>query len=165
MTIVARFRAELQASQGVSHRQLSLADGPRRLRCDLDQCDALAATVYRLVLESSELAHVDAPTLQRLSGELAGRVNYLLEPLAPIETDALGCVVQMRSAPPQADDDGCRYYELLVSRGGSLEICRYEQVPGQARRRIPAVLTHEVAVRLADDFARSLDSLARSAAP
>jgi hypothetical protein len=83
----------------------------------------------------------------------------LLEPIAPIETDAQGCTVQMRSNPPQKDDNAWRYYELLIRRGGSIALCRYEKQPTQPRVRIPAVLTHEVVGRLVDDFSATVDSL------
>ena len=80
-------------------------------------------------------------------------------PIAPIELDAQGCSVQMRSNPPQKDDNGRRYYELLIRRGGSIALCRYEKQPGQPRVRVPAVLTHEVVGRLIDDFSATVDSI------
>jgi hypothetical protein len=86
-------------------------------------------------------------------------VNYLLEPIAPIETDAQGCSVQMRSNPPHKDDNGARYYELLLRRGGSACLSRYEKQAGQPRMRVPAALTHEVIGRLIDDFSVTVDSI------
>jgi hypothetical protein len=119
----------------------------------------LAVTVEALALETPELAGATAAQLQAASRDLAARVNYLLEPIAPIETDATGCSVQMRSNPPQRDDNAFRYYELLLRRGGSIELARYEKQPGQPRVRVPAVLTHEVVGRLVDDFSTTIDSL------
>jgi hypothetical protein len=111
------------------------------------------------VLEAPELARATPFELQAASADLAKRVNYLMEPIAPIELDADGCSVQMRSNPPQKDDNGRRYYELLIRRGGSIALCRYEKQPGQPRVRIPAVLTHEVIGRLVEDFSKTVDSL------
>ncbi len=80
-------------------------------------------------------------------------MTYLLEPISPIELDSQGCVVQMRSTPPQKDADRTSYYELLVSRSGELSLVRYTRLAGQPREIIPAQVTREVLLRLAGDFA------------
>jgi hypothetical protein len=59
----------------------------------------------------------------------------------------------MRSYPPQKTDDGTTYYELLVRRGGSLSLVRYQKQPGDQRQAIAAHITREVLLRLVDDFA------------
>jgi hypothetical protein len=84
---------------------------------------------------------------------LASKLTYLLEPISPIETDAHGCVVQLRSNPPQKEDDRTSYYELLVSRSGELSLSRYSRAVGQKRDVVPAHVTREVLVRMAADFA------------
>lgn len=159
MTLSAKLLSGLRAAIGQRHQSLSAADGQRTVRCNADECDPLAATIIDLVLETPELGSATAFELQAASAELAKRVNYLMEPIAPIELDAQGCTVQMRSNPPQKDDNGRRYYELLLRRGGSIALCRFEKQPGQPRVRVPAVLTHEVIGRLVDDFSLTVDSL------
>ena len=159
MTLSAKLLGSLKAAIGQRHQSLSVAEGQRSVRCNADECDPLAVTVIDLVLETRELASATAFELQAASADLAKRVNYLLEPIAPIELDAQGCSVQMRSNPPQKDDNGRRYYELLLRRGGSIALCRFEKLPGQPRTRVPAVLTHEVVGRLIDDFCATVDSL------
>ncbi len=159
MTLSAKLLGELQAVIGQPHPTARAVEGQRTATCNADQCNALAVTVFDLLLETPELATATAFELQAASAELAKRVNYLLEPIAPIETDAQGCTVQLRSNPPQHDDNGWRYYELLVRRGGSIALCRYEKKPTQPRVRVPAVLTHEVVGRLIDDFSATVDSL------
>ncbi len=159
MSLSAKMLAGLQAAIGQRHQCLSVVDGPRSVRCDADECDPLAVTLINLSLDTAELASVTAFELQAASADLAKRVNYLLEPIAPIELDAQGCSVQMRSNPPQRDDNGRRYYELLIRRGGSIALCRFEKLPGQPRTRVPAVLTHEVVGRLINDFSATVDSL------
>ncbi len=69
-----------------------------------------------------------------------------------MEVDAEQCIVQLRSNPPQKDDDGTSYYELLVARGGRLSLCRWLKERGQPRRIIPAQVTREVFLRLIADF-------------
>ena len=159
MSLSTQLLAKLQASAGQGARSISVSEGLRVATCDAVQCDPLAATIDELRVETAELSSVTTFELQAASAELAKRINYLLEPIAPIETDATGCSVQMRSNPPQKDDNGCRYYELLIRRGGSVALCRYEKQPGQPRTRVPAAVTHEVVGRLINDFSSTIDSL------
>ena len=67
------------------------------------------------------------------------------------------CVVQLRSNPPQRDDDGRSYYELLVRRGGEIALARYRKENGNARQQIAATVTREVLLRLVGDFCAVLD--------
>jgi len=159
MSLSSKLLDELRASAGQKGRSITISEGQRIARCEAVQCEALAVTIEDLSLETPELAGATIAQLQAASRDLAARVNYLLEPIAPIETDAQGCSVQMRSNPPQKDDNGWRYYELLLRRGGSAALCRYEKQPGQPRVRVPAALTHEVVGRLIDDFSITVDSL------
>jgi hypothetical protein len=65
--------------------------------------------------------------------------------------------MQLRSNPPQRDDDGRTYYELLVRRGGEISLCRYRNENGAGRQAIPATVTCEVLLRLVGDFCSALD--------
>ena len=150
---------ELQNVIGSGNQQLDIVNGPRTLRVDVEQCDTMAVGVAQFVLETNELAGVDIATLESASSSLCQRVNYLLEPISPIETDADSCVVQMRSSPPQVGDNGRYYYELLLRRGGSVELCRYEKTASSPRSRVPATLTHEVLGRLAKDFDATVEEI------
>jgi hypothetical protein len=159
MSLSLKLLDELRSSAGQRGRSFIVGEGQRVVRCEVVQCDQFAATIEELVLETPELASATTSQLQAASRDLAARVNYLLEPIAPIETDAQGCSVQMRSNPPHKDDNGARYYELLLRRGGSASLCRYEKLVGQPRIRVPAALTHEVIGRLIDDFSVTVDSI------
>jgi hypothetical protein len=75
-----------------------------------------------------------------------------MEPISPIELDAAACVVQLRSTPPQKDDDGRSYYELMVRRGGEISLRRFRKEPGMSRQPIAANMTREVLLRLVGDF-------------
>jgi hypothetical protein len=87
-----------------------------------------------------------------MAKDLSARLTYLMEPIRPIEIDADACVAQLRSSPPQRDDDGRSYYELTVRRGGEIALVRYRKEPGAVRQQIPANVTREVLLRLVDDF-------------
>lgn len=152
MSLRDNFLEQLQLVLGQANQSVTVVAGQRTLRCEVDQCDPLAVAIYELVLQTAELATVDVAKLQAASQSLCNRVTYLLEPISPIETDMDGCVVQMRSSPPQKNETGRFYYELLLRRGGSVALRRYEKAPGAIRSRVAATLTHEVLGRLAEDF-------------
>ena len=151
--------SDLNSIVGQTHQQLRVTDGPRTARVAIDRCDPLAVAVSQFLLETTELAGVDVAALETASKSLSQRVNYLLEPISPIETDADGCAVQMRSNPPLAGDNGRYYYELLLRRGGTVELCRYEKKPSAPRTRVPANLTHEVLGRLVEDFDATVEEI------
>ena len=159
MSLRDQLLQELAAIIGQSNRQLQVSDGPRTVHANVDHCEQLAVNLSQFLLETSELAGVDIATLQTASKSLCQRVNYLLEPISPIESDADGCVVQMRSNPPLVGDTGCYYYELLLRHGGSVELCRYEKKPSSPRTRVPATLTHEVIGRLVEDFNATVEEI------
>jgi len=152
MTLREQILNQLPGTIGKQHQRVSAKAGPRTLLCEVDQCDQLAVAVYELILETTELANVEITKLQAASRQLCERVTYLLEPISPIESDADGCVVQMRSTPPQQQENGRFYYEIFLRRGGSVALHRYEKQPGSIRQRVSATLTHEVLGRLVEDF-------------
>ena len=124
MRLSAQLLHDVKAAVGQGPQSLQVQDGPRTVQCELVQSEPLAATLTELRLDTAELAGVSMSQLEAASRDLTSRVTYLLEPIAPIEIDADSCTVQMRSNPPQQDDNGCRYYELLLRRGGSASLCR-----------------------------------------
>jgi hypothetical protein len=157
MSLRDDFLNELKQLVGQAGQRVAATTALRTLKCQVEQCDALSAAVTDFVLEASELATVDVAKLQSASQALCQRVTYLLEPISPIEIDSTGCVVQMRSNPPHKDDNGLKYYELTLRRGGCVSLCRYEKQAGNARAIVPATLTHEVLGRLVEDFSRAVD--------
>lgn len=132
-------------------------DGPRRLTCELADLNALAVSLHRLELATTELATADAARLERIGQSLAARLTYLMEPIRPIEIDAAACTVQLRSNPPQRDDDGRTYYELLVRRGGSISLTRFRKQNQNVRQQVTATITREVLLRLVADLESALD--------
>jgi hypothetical protein len=151
MTLLAQARAVLQTVQGPF--QLDLEEGMQRLECDFTALDSLACALSRFELSTAALAGKTPTELKRLGEQLSAQLTYLLEPINPIEFDAEQCVVQLRSNPPQRDEDRTSYYELVAKRGGSLSLCRYVKAPGSVRENVPMHLTREVFFRLVSDFA------------
>ena len=124
---------------------------PGRLECDLASVDGIGCAFTQLALRADKLAGASVDELKQISEKLSQQINYLLEPISPIEIDSEGATVQMRSNPPQKDDDATTYYELLVRRDG-LTLCRYRRAVGQDREAVPANVTREVLTRLTGDF-------------
>ena len=128
----------------------------QQFACELVTLDSLACATTRLALRSDSLRSMSAEQLKAVAQNLSARLTYLLEPISPIEVDAQGCTVQLRSQPPHKSDEGTSYYELLVSRLGEISLRRYARQPGGKRSVIAAHLTREVLLRLAADFAAVL---------
>jgi hypothetical protein len=129
--------------------------GVQSLTCELVALDSLACAFHYFSLQSGSLAKAPLTRLKLVAEDLSHRLTYLLEPIAPVEVDAEGCVVQMRSNPPQKDDNSTTYYELLVKQGGLISLVRYTRERGGGRVRVPAQVTREVFLRLVDDFSKA----------
>lgn len=154
MSLKEKLRTELGGmplfSQGLN--VLELSDAGQQLRVELVALDRLACAFDSLKLTAAALQGISIEKLKKIAERLSGKLNYLMEPISPIEFDAQGCVVQMRSNPPLKEADKTTYYELLVNAEGSLLLSRFERPSGGMRRRISAEVTREVLLRLAEDF-------------
>ena len=126
-----------------------------RLECEVVAVDSIACAFRRLSLATDQLAGATIDDLKKIAQTLASQLIYLLEPISPVEVDGAQVTVQLRSNPPHKDDEGTSYYELLV-RGDGLSLCRYTKSNGQIRSIVPARVTREVFVRLADDFVAAI---------
>jgi hypothetical protein len=155
MSLKSQTEAALQglAAFSAGSKVLDVSEGGQRMQCELTALDSLGCAFSRFELTSDALASADINRLRGVADNLSKRLTYLLEPISPIEVDADQCVVQLRSNPPQKDDTGTSYYELLVRRGGQLSLQRYTKQPDGQRGAVPAQVTREVLLRLVDDFA------------
>jgi hypothetical protein len=155
MSLKEALKAQLTATPNFTGGDQALAvdDGAHHLECHLLALEPLACAFTNLTLRCQNLSGRSSDQLQQVAENLSKRLTYLLEPISPIETDAEGCTVQMRSNPPQKDADRTSYYELLVSRAGTLSLCRWTREAKEQRQPVPAQVTREVLLRLADDFA------------
>jgi len=154
MTLTERLKQSLAGigSFSAGGQTIDLGADGGRLECHLVALDTLGCAFTRLALHSDRVAALSTGELQEVASRLSSKLTYLLEPISPIETDAHGCVVQLRSNPPQKEADRTSYYELLVSRDGWLSLARYSRPSGQKREVIPAHVTREVLLRLVGDF-------------
>jgi len=153
MSLRPDIERELKRIQAVTGRGLLQVQTPTgRIEADLVGVDAIGCAFQTLAYSTDKLAQATLDQLKEISQTLTAKLTYLLEPIGLVEADADRCSVQLRSSPPQKNDDGTSYYELMVRRGGHITLSRYSKQPGQLRQIVPAQVTREVLGRLADDF-------------
>jgi hypothetical protein len=154
MAIKQQIIKQLQAlaASGTGPFMLNEAVSNGRVTATIHAADRLACAFESLQLETPNLAAKSIDELKQLSNTLCAKVSYLLEPIALIESDVDACTTQLRSNPPAKEDDQTFYYEIVVRRGGTISLCRYQKQPGDVRQMMPANLTHEVFARVAEDF-------------
>ncbi|MBX7074263.1 MAG: hypothetical protein K1X71_14045 [Pirellulales bacterium] len=133
-------------------RALTLVVDGRRVEAELAELNSLACSFRRMAVNDPALADASIDRLAKVSQGLANRLNYLLEPIQPIEVDADACVVQLRSCPPQQEEGRRSYYELVVKKPGVISLSRYTKAPGEPRAVATALVTREVFCRLANDL-------------
>ena len=156
MSLVHEVQSALNRLPIPSHtpQTLTAEAAGQHLTLHLDGVDSLACGFVLLEFESQALASAGIEQLKQVAEKLEKRLTYLLEPISPIEHDAEHCVVQLRSNPPQRNEDRTSYYELLVSRGGRLSLARYAKQVGGVRQPVSSHVTREVLLRLIGDFAQ-----------
>lgn len=120
------------------------------LHCEFSSIDSMACAFRHMSVEFE--TGRSSERLRETCDALSAKLTYLLEPLQIIECDAELSTVQMRSNPPQADEQTRRYYELTAIPN-RLSLCRFEKQPGHPRVQIESIFTHEVAIRLISDLA------------
>lgn len=152
MTLQSQLDLELTNIGSGGAANVAVDEEPRQLLCEIVERNALAISFTVLRLSTAELANSTVADLERFGKSLSSRLTYLMEPISPIELDSAACVVQLRSTPPQQDDDGRSYYELMVRRGGEISLRRFRKVAGVSRQPIAANVTREVLLRLVGDF-------------
>ena len=136
---------------------LGVREGDDHLVCELSALGSLGVSVKVLELRTNKLAGKNASELRKVADELAGRVSYLLEAIAPIEIDEEACSVQLRSVPPYRAENLTSYYEILVT-AGAIALKRFNKSRRETRRAEPFDITRQVLYRLVDDFAAAADN-------
>jgi len=123
----------------------------------VQQAGPLACAVAALELRDARLEGASSDRLAAIASELVASVNYLLEPLAIIESDAAAGTVQLRSAAPQRTSHGVAYYELKIDQQ-RLRLSRLLNPRGAATRsECPMVFTYETLERLSQNLTAAVD--------
>ncbi len=136
MTLKAQAETALSNLSSFSQaaQTIAVTDGGQELTAKLTGLDALALAFEHITLGLQRAGRRADRAANKVADALAKRLTYLLEPISPIEVDADQCIVQMRSSPPQRDDNGTRYYEIVGAPRRRVEPAA---LPTARRRRTP----------------------------
>jgi hypothetical protein len=97
--------------------------------------------------------------LRAYAERIIERLSYLEEPLALLELDAVDGIAQLRSSPPEAEEEQSTYWEIIVRVDPHLKVnlVRYRWTAGQPERE-PVVYPATFATlgRIAQDLAYCL---------
>jgi hypothetical protein len=126
------------------------------LGVDLLSVETLGVSCEELRLDVPTLNAATIDTLKKWANDLCRRVTYLLENLGPLEFDANGNQVLIRSTQVDKSSPGTtKYYEVMLSAHGagrfSLRRFRNDS-SGNARVPVPLQLTHEQLSKLVNDL-------------
>jgi hypothetical protein len=136
---------------------VTVEGGPGRLVLHLTALDSVGLACSALEFAASSRSELSPEVLKAWGERLASRVTYLMEPLKVVELDAQGGEIQMRSQSPTPRDEKRSYYEIQLSRQGTLRMARYAfDEATRTRGQVPCQLTRETLERLADDLAQSV---------
>lgn len=100
-------------------------------------------------------------SLSAQAAEIARRLSYLEEPLAVWEMERDELAVQLRSFPPQREDDEILYWEVTLHGGArsSARIARYRWAPGMVERELVAYpAAFALIARIADTLTEALQA-------
>lgn len=163
MTFHSAITAELERLKGLAATQPYVASFPGsdglELRIGFTAVDSLSCSFAELNLTVPALAGCSFDVLEAWAEALARKVTYLLEDLGPLERDPQSGRLLMRSTEPDARDGEKAYYEVLLeSQGqGAFSLRRYRSKAGEpGRQAVDLQVTHEVLLRLADDFVETI---------
>lgn len=131
------------------------------LSIELLAVDSVGVACEELRLDVPNLSSANLDTLKKWADGLCKRVTYLLETLNPLEYDAQGNEVLIRSQPPDTSSSPgkTKYYEVQLSSHGSgkFSLRRFEtdRVTG-GRAPVPLRITHEQLAKLVNDLTATL---------
>ncbi len=130
------------------------------LSVDLISVESLGVSCEELRLSVPALSAASLAVLKTWATGLCQRITYLLETLHPLEFDAHGNEVLIRSSAPDTSTPGqTRYYEVQLSShgGGKFSLRRYEaDRTNGGRVPVPLRLTHEQLAKLVNDLVATL---------
>ncbi|MBI1345499.1 hypothetical protein GC163_04350 [bacterium] len=129
------------------------------LAVDLICVESLGVSCEELRLTVPGLSATSLDTLKTWAQGLCQRITYLLETLHPLEFDAQGNEVLIRSNPPDTSVGHPKYYEVVLSTQGAgrFTLQRFEaDSQSGGRVRVPLRITHEQLSKLVNDLIGTL---------
>jgi hypothetical protein len=134
--------------------RVSAEAGPHKVELDLVAGGPVGVSFDRLDFAAEGVKDDTPAELRGRADRIAGRLSYLMEPLAVIEHDPQGAEVVIRSQPPSERGEVHAYYEAKLSGDGHLSMGRVAfDEADRERHPVPCQLTREALDRLVDDLA------------
>lgn len=143
-------------------KTVSVSDGSGvSLAVDLLAVDSVGVACEEIRLDVPSLSAANLDTLKKWAGGLCQRITYLLENLGPLEYDAQGNEVLIRSTPPDTSSSPgkTKYYEVQLSSQGAgrFSLRRFEaDRTTNSRVPVPLRITHEQLAKLINDLTATL---------
>jgi hypothetical protein len=125
------------------------------LAVDLSAADSMSCSCREIRMRVPSLAGAGADVLKKWAEDLCARITYLLEQLGPLEIDANGRQVLIRSKSPDCREDARTFYEILLQSQGAgvFTLRRYRRDDASSvRTHVDLRTTYEVLEKLADDL-------------
>ncbi len=141
----------------VPARTVAVSDGSGvSLAVDVLGVESLGVSCEELRLEVPSLGSATLDVLKSWGDGLCKRITYLLENLGPLEYDAHGNQVLIRSTPPDKAAPGTtKYYEIQLSSHGAgrFSLRRFRNdASNPGRVPAPIQVTHEQLAKLVNDL-------------
>ena len=163
MSLSQKVADELQQLAGFSGpapKTVSLA-GPDGIdvAVDFTAVDSMSCSFREVRLRVPSLVGAGFDVLKQWGESLCRRVTYLLENIGPLELDPDNEQVLIRSNPPDQQDNGSRFYEILLQShaNGNFSLRRFESEKGRpGRTQVDIRTTHEVLQKLLDDLVETV---------
>jgi hypothetical protein len=129
------------------------------LAVDVTAADSMSCSCREIRMRVPALNGAGPDVLKKWAHDLCGRVTYLLEQLGPLEIDAEGKQVLIRSKSPDKRDNATAFYEILLASQGTglFTLRRYRRdTPSAPREHVDLRTTHELLEKLADDLVETI---------
>jgi hypothetical protein len=142
--------------------EVTVSDGSGvTLAVDLLAVELVGVACEEIRLDVPALSAANLDVLKTWANGLCQRITYLLENLGPLEYDAQGHEVLIRSAPPDTSSTPgkTKYYEVQLSSHGAgrFSLRRFEADRSTGgRTAAPLRLTHEQLAKLVNDLTATL---------
>jgi hypothetical protein len=144
---------------GDPHKIVTALDGSAQATIEFFDHDRFSVTLRTLDVGGAPAASDVRAYLSARAAEIARRLTYLEEPLAVWELDGGERVAQLRSSPPQREDQEVSYWEVTLTAGArpGARMARYRWAPGMAEREMVAYpATFALVGRMVDSLAAAL---------
>lgn len=159
MTVINQLNHELKQLAGSQSAQPSTitlaATGKIKVIIDFTSVNSMSCSLKEVRVNVPSLTQATFDKLKEWGQKLCQRVTYLLENIGPLEYDEDAGQVLIRSTPPEQNQAGTRFYEIILSShsNGYFSLKRFEFQKGQnGRTQVDIQVTHEVLRKFIEDL-------------